>query len=83
MLCECASTWSRVQDLYTRNGLLHMLERNVNCKAAPEKWQELNHEDEATHVDVVICFEERVFEAVVVTLCWRHLEMIIIDIRLI
>ena len=45
--------------LYTRNGLKDMLERNVAIKPAPQRWQ-----DSEVDVDVVVCFEERVFDLV-------------------
>lgn len=49
------------EELYTRNGLLKMVERNVGIKEAPQRWQ---NELEARS-DVVVCFEERVFEELV------------------
>jgi len=50
----------RDKELYTRNGLLKMLERNVGVKEAPQKWQE-----NSEVFDVVLCFEERVFDVLV------------------
>jgi RNA polymerase II subunit A C-terminal domain phosphatase SSU72 len=40
-----------------------MLERNVAIKPAPQRWQ-----DSEVDVDVVVCFEERVFDNVVADL---------------
>ena len=47
--------------LYTANGLLSMLARNINVKEAPQRWQESTE----SRFDLVITFEERVFDAVV------------------
>jgi len=47
-------------DLYMRNGLIPMLERNMTVKKAPEKWQ-----DNRTSFNVAFTFEERVMEQLV------------------
>ncbi len=44
---------------YRQNGLLGMLERNVRIKTAPERWQE-----QKNTFDVIVTFEERVFDHV-------------------
>ncbi|KZV57902.1 hypothetical protein F511_12508 [Dorcoceras hygrometricum] len=49
-------------ELYRRNGILPMLKRNVGVKSAPQRWQE-NAPDGV--FDVVLTFEEKVFEMVV------------------
>lgn len=46
---------------YAANGVLAMLERNARVKRAPERWADAGKE----RFDVVLCFEARVFEAVV------------------
>lgn len=45
---------------YRKNGILEMLQRNMAVKRAPERWQD-NHEDGC--FDIVVTFEERVFDA--------------------
>ncbi|KAJ1965655.1 RNA polymerase II subunit A C-terminal domain phosphatase [Dipsacomyces acuminosporus] len=45
--------------LYTRNGLLRMLERNRGVKLAPQRFQ-----DERNTFDIIFTCEERVFDAV-------------------
>ncbi|GAQ81768.1 RNA polymerase II subunit A C-terminal domain phosphatase SSU72 [Klebsormidium nitens] len=47
--------------LYRKNGILEMLQRNMAVKGAPQRWQD-NHED--GFFDIVLTFEERVFDAV-------------------
>ncbi|GFP88808.1 RNA polymerase ii subunit a c-terminal domain phosphatase ssu72 [Phtheirospermum japonicum] len=48
--------------LYRRNGILPMLKRNVGVKTAPQRWQD--NADDGTF-DVVLTFEEKVFDMVV------------------
>ncbi|PIA25009.1 hypothetical protein AQUCO_13300004v1 [Aquilegia coerulea] len=49
-------------ELYKRNGILPMLKRNAGVKVAPQRWQ-LNASDGT--FDVVITFEEKVFDMVI------------------
>lgn len=46
---------------YKRNGILQMLKRNLNVKLAPQRWQD-NGGDGV--FDVVMTFEEKVFDSV-------------------
>mmetsp|Transcript_16217 Transcript_16217/g.33334 ORF Transcript_16217/g.33334 Transcript_16217/m.33334 type:complete len:194 (+) Transcript_16217:80-661(+) len=57
--------------LYTSNGLIKMLERNVLVKLAPERWQSM---DRTQAFDVVFTYEERVFSAVLEDLQARETE---------
>lgn len=47
-------------DLYTRNGLLRMVQRNMEVKVAPERFQDCRDA-----YDIIVTFEERVMEQVV------------------
>ncbi|NP_001141361.1 RNA polymerase II subunit A C-terminal domain phosphatase SSU72 [Zea mays] len=49
-------------ELYKRNGLLPMLKRNTSVKLAPQRWQD-NAGDGV--FDMIMTFEERVFDLVV------------------
>ncbi|KAJ3671424.1 hypothetical protein LUZ60_007503 [Juncus effusus] len=48
-------------DLYKRNGILAMLKRNLGVKNAPQRWQDNSSDG---WFDVVLTFEERVFDLV-------------------
>ncbi|VDN44554.1 unnamed protein product [Gongylonema pulchrum] len=45
--------------LYTQNGLLHMLDRNRRIKDMPQKFQHFKGK-----FDVIICLEERVYDQI-------------------
>ncbi|XP_048438357.1 RNA polymerase II subunit A C-terminal domain phosphatase SSU72-like [Pyrus x bretschneideri] len=49
-------------ELYKRNGILPMLKRNLGVKLAPQRWQD-NAADGS--FDVVLTFEEKVFDMVI------------------
>ena len=47
---------------YTRNGMIGMMQRNVVVKKAPQRFQE---EKDLSKIDICICFDDRVFDAVI------------------
>jgi RNA polymerase II subunit A C-terminal domain phosphatase SSU72 len=47
---------------YEERGMFEMLTRNARMKPTPNKWQTRSEDDQ---FDVVVCFEERVFDLVV------------------
>ena len=58
---------SLTQDDYAffqRTGILSLCQRGAAVKRAPQRWQDTPTEDIVLH-DVVICFEERIYDAVV------------------
>lgn len=55
---------SQDEELFRRNSVLGLLERDAATKRAPERWQALKG-DEVASFDVVVCFESRVFDLVV------------------
>ena len=59
------------QAFFSRNGVLQLCRRGAAVKRAPQRWQDVPSEDLAKH-DVVIAFEERIFDAVVEDLQMRE-----------
>ncbi|KAG7343925.1 Ssu72-like protein [Nitzschia inconspicua] len=49
---------------FVRNGVLQLCRRGAAVKKAPQRWQDMPSEFVAEH-DVVIAFEERIFDAVI------------------
>jgi RNA polymerase II subunit A C-terminal domain phosphatase SSU72 len=49
---------------FVRNGVLQLCTRGAAVKKAPQRWQDQTSEFVAQH-DVVIAFEERIFDAVI------------------
>ncbi|KAF2072779.1 hypothetical protein CYY_005901 [Polysphondylium violaceum] len=56
-------------DLYTQNGILNMLERNIRVKLAPERWQE----EVKQKFDLVFTFDQRVYDMVIDDLAQRDI----------
>ena len=49
---------------FIRNGVLQLCRRGAAVKKAPQRWQDQTSEFISTH-DIVIAFEERIFDAVI------------------
>ena len=49
---------------FTRNGVLQLCKRGASVKLAPQRWQDTPTRDIQKH-DIVIAFEERIYDAVV------------------
>ena len=47
--------------LITKNGMIGMMQRNVVVKKAPQRFQD---EKDLSKIDICICFDDRVFDAV-------------------
>ncbi|KAG7395836.1 RNA polymerase II subunit A C-terminal domain phosphatase [Phytophthora boehmeriae] len=50
-------------ELFKRNGVLSMLERDMLTKKCPQRWQDLSVK-ELQGLDVVLCFDDRIFHIV-------------------
>ena len=55
---------AKTQEFYRRTKLLDILRRNGQIKTFPERWQDADFEVVAGY-DVVLCFEQRIFDAVI------------------
>ena len=56
---------------FTRNGVLDLCRRGAAVKKAPQRWQDTPNEVVSSH-DIVIAFEERIFDAVIEDLQMRE-----------
>lgn len=52
------------EQFFSRNGVLQLCRRGAAVKKAPRRWQDTDSEMVSEH-DVVIAFEERIFDAVI------------------
>lgn len=73
--------------LFRKNGVLAMLERDMITKKCPQRWQDLTI-PELKKFDVIVCFEDRIFEIVLEDLQlrrgkgeWIPLHVICLDIK--
>uniref|UniRef100_K3WTR6 RNA polymerase II subunit A C-terminal domain phosphatase SSU72 n=1 Tax=Globisporangium ultimum (strain ATCC 200006 / CBS 805.95 / DAOM BR144) TaxID=431595 RepID=K3WTR6_GLOUD len=57
-------------ELFTRNGVLQMLERDIATKPCPERWQSLSNK-QLQQIDVVLCLDYRMFLTVLEDLSMR------------
>ncbi|KAL4159117.1 hypothetical protein PRNP1_004888 [Phytophthora ramorum] len=79
-------------ELFKRNGVLSMLERDMLTKKCPQRWQDLSGK-ELQALDVVLCFDDRIFEIVLEdlqlrgapgsepTTAWRPLHLLCLDTK--
>ncbi|CEG40116.1 rna polymerase ii subunit a c-terminal domain [Plasmopara halstedii] len=56
--------------LYSNNGVLQILKRNMALKTAPERWQSLNHQ-QLLNINIVICLDHAMFLTVLEDIKWR------------
>jgi len=66
-----ASLAMQDETFYANNGVLNLCRRGASVKVAPQRWQDTSTAF-VTHHDVVIAFEERIFDAVVEDLQMRE-----------
>uniref|UniRef100_K3WF98 RNA polymerase II subunit A C-terminal domain phosphatase SSU72 n=1 Tax=Globisporangium ultimum (strain ATCC 200006 / CBS 805.95 / DAOM BR144) TaxID=431595 RepID=K3WF98_GLOUD len=74
-------------DLFRRNGVLAMLERDIVTKKCPQRWQDLSIR-ELQELNVVLCFDDRIFEIVLEDLQlrvgngdWQPLHLLCLDTK--
>ncbi|DBA02078.1 TPA: hypothetical protein N0F65_011145, partial [Lagenidium giganteum] len=48
------------EELFRKNGVLNLLERDMKTKTAPQRWQKLSNK-ELLAIDVVVCLDYRIF----------------------
>lgn len=48
------------EELFTNNGVLQMLERDIATKKCPERWQALSNK-QLQQIDIVVCLDYRMF----------------------
>ena len=58
-------------EYFTRNGVLQLCRRGAAVKKAPQRWQDTPTDEVAKH-DIVIAFEERIYDSVVEDLQMRE-----------
>jgi RNA polymerase II subunit A C-terminal domain phosphatase SSU72 len=56
---------------FSRTGVLQLVQRGAAVKKAPQRWQDISDEAASKH-DVVIAFEERIFDAIIEDLQLRQ-----------
>lgn len=58
------TTTAEDDHFFTQNKVLHLCRRGAAVKRAPQRWQDMSSKFVSQH-DVVIAFEERIYDAVV------------------
>ncbi|TYZ59970.1 hypothetical protein PybrP1_002447 [[Pythium] brassicae (nom. inval.)] len=76
------------EELFSRNGVLAMLERDIATKDGPERWQSLSSK-QLRQIDVVVCLDYQMYLVVLNDLSMRihlslkrkHLHLICLDVE--